>query len=123
MLLKRIENQRHLGVSQIGAIENKAFLDGLERKLIKLVSKPEEIKEVRKLISIGAPVNGLDDEYGDWDTALQLAVLFANTDAVEALIAAGCDVRKINKIGETALQQAKFRSHKEIEKMILETGV
>lgn len=76
-----------------------------------------------RLISIGAPVDGLDDEYGDWDTALQLAVLFANTDAVEALIAAGCDVRKINKIGETALQQAKFRSHKEIEKMILETGV
>lgn len=48
MLINRIESQVDLGIGDFSKIENKAYLDGLERKLVKLVSKPEEIQEVRR---------------------------------------------------------------------------
>ncbi len=78
------------------------------------------IEAVKLLLDNGANPN---DQMGVFaaHTPLILAALNGHTGIVEVLIKAGADVNRRNQWGHTALEHARTRHHKDMEKLILKS--
>ncbi|HET9824044.1 MAG TPA: ankyrin repeat domain-containing protein, partial [Chitinophagaceae bacterium] len=65
--------------------------------------KNDDIKEVRRLLDVGADANSFDE---DSDHLLMNAALYSSVDIMQLLIERGSKVNATNKLGETALMWA-----------------
>ena len=71
---------------------------------------------IRRLLRAGARIDAVDDRKM---TALMAAAWEGSTEAVQVLLSAGADRKLRNRWGETALDCARQKGHREIEQILL----
>ena len=89
----------------------------LSRRPLRVVSNYGLTRLARKLLQMGADVNGMDSE-----TALHTAAQSGHPDVVELLLDYGAKINQVNCRGQTAVDIAALNRQWEVEDLLLDRG-